>query len=56
MDVDRPILFLDVDGPLIPFGPSWAPRESSDSGPGSEAPPTRGTHCSDGSTPPWARG
>lgn len=42
MDVDRPILFLDVDGPLIPFGPSRAPRESSDSGSGSEALPDEG--------------
>lgn len=32
--VERPILFLDVDGPLIPFGPSFsrvqAPAPSSD--------------------------
>lgn len=42
MDVDRPILFLDVDGPLIPFGPSWAPRESSGSVSDSEAGPDEG--------------
>lgn len=55
MDVDRPILFLDVDGPLIPFGPSWTPRESSGSVSDSEAGPDEGNPCSNGSTPPWAR-
>ncbi|MFE1288744.1 hypothetical protein [Streptomyces sp. NPDC058751] len=31
--MDRPILFLDVDGPLIPFGPSSARHEVSGPGP-----------------------
>ncbi|MFI0963867.1 HAD domain-containing protein [Streptomyces sp. NPDC021080] len=34
--MERPILFLDVDGPLIPFGPASAPAS------GSEVLPDRG--------------
>ncbi|MET8095675.1 HAD domain-containing protein [Streptomyces sp. NPDC005236] len=44
--VERPILFLDVDGPFIPFGPSSAHHETSGAGsgsaPGSEASPDPG--------------
>ncbi|WP_328451004.1 hypothetical protein OG780_22900 [Streptomyces sp. NBC_00386] len=42
--MERPLLFLDVDGPLIPFGPSPTRPETSDSGsdPGSEALPDGG--------------
>ncbi|MEU0832745.1 HAD domain-containing protein [Streptomyces sp. NPDC005969] len=29
---ERPVLFLDVDGPLIPFGTSYGPRQATVSG------------------------
>ncbi|MFF3613760.1 hypothetical protein [Streptomyces sp. NPDC002580] len=48
MAVRRPVLFLDVDGPLIPFGTPSNPASGPASGPGrfpspaSEADPDRG--------------
>ncbi|MEU4085576.1 HAD domain-containing protein [Streptomyces aureus] len=43
--MERPILFLDVDGPLIPFGPAFAHEAPSAAGPGAMPAPVPGAEA-----------